>query len=785
MAKLDLLLEAERRGILPEDKKPLLEEARRRGLVPRLEGSTTPATATAVKGEAEPVPAWGTKNPRLYGVYGAAKEVAKETGKLALEGTLMTAGAVGGAAIGNLPGAIAMGGAGYGLARGIERKLAGGDQRVRGEDVLLGAGMTAGGEVIGAGARALGRAVIPSKADFELANWFKQKGIEVLPSATRAEPSKSLGILESLLGFSPFSGDVMVKKAANTLAGLNDVRAQLIERGASTKQIEEVGMRIKQEAKTIIEAHEGVGTARAKKALDDFMSHYPSTTQFSAGSSVKDMLEATRLRASQEVSSRYAQVQTALSGQAGETFPVSDATTALAKRALDEELAKAPSLRNTSIMKVLRDFMPTPAEVNPDLEMLIKGRSKSFLDKNPQLAEMVTGAGAAEPKSFTWTGMDKNRSELLERVRSILTTTKGMPTNESRIYSELADSIDTDMAAAGEQLGGDIKSLIDEARAGSRAYHEVFDKDVLSIMHRKPEQVFNAIRGDVSSYQRIKAAIGPSGIQPMKEWLMGDIIESSIDRNGVVDAARVARRISGIKPEIFNDMFTLSERQTLQSTLKESSLIARKYFGNNKLETVKFLKTITGVSSEKVVDYLFKPNNTQNIKLAQRLFSPERLKEVQEQAISKVLAASSDNNFLPITSARNFKKYEAPLRQLLPASTYKEVKTMVLNSQHLKKIEALAQNASQTGQVFIGYEIAKALQTHPINTARSLGMTWAIAKMYTNETAMTYLKKALIYPANHSQAIANFTRAGQIVMEHNLRTDSDNPTPVVREGAPQ
>ena len=34
MAKLDLLLEAERRGILPEDKKPLLEEARRRGLVP-------------------------------------------------------------------------------------------------------------------------------------------------------------------------------------------------------------------------------------------------------------------------------------------------------------------------------------------------------------------------------------------------------------------------------------------------------------------------------------------------------------------------------------------------------------------------------------------------------------------------------------------------------------------------------------------------------------------------------------------------------------------------------
>jgi hypothetical protein len=34
MADMDLLLEAEKRGILPEDKKPLLQEARKRGLVP-------------------------------------------------------------------------------------------------------------------------------------------------------------------------------------------------------------------------------------------------------------------------------------------------------------------------------------------------------------------------------------------------------------------------------------------------------------------------------------------------------------------------------------------------------------------------------------------------------------------------------------------------------------------------------------------------------------------------------------------------------------------------------
>ncbi len=44
MSDIDLLIEAERRGILPEDKVPLLAEARRRGLVPggKLEGGSEP-----------------------------------------------------------------------------------------------------------------------------------------------------------------------------------------------------------------------------------------------------------------------------------------------------------------------------------------------------------------------------------------------------------------------------------------------------------------------------------------------------------------------------------------------------------------------------------------------------------------------------------------------------------------------------------------------------------------------------------------------------------------------
>ena len=49
MADLSLLLEAEKRGILPSEKQSLLTEARSRGLVPALEAEIAPESATPPK----------------------------------------------------------------------------------------------------------------------------------------------------------------------------------------------------------------------------------------------------------------------------------------------------------------------------------------------------------------------------------------------------------------------------------------------------------------------------------------------------------------------------------------------------------------------------------------------------------------------------------------------------------------------------------------------------------------------------------------------------------------
>jgi len=111
MADLQLLLEAEKRGLLPPEKMSLLNEARTRGLI---EG--TPARANV----GAEVPEWGKENPRLYELAVKARQVAGPTVEAlgAAGGGILggTAGMVAGP-IGAATGAVGGAGLGYGIAK--------------------------------------------------------------------------------------------------------------------------------------------------------------------------------------------------------------------------------------------------------------------------------------------------------------------------------------------------------------------------------------------------------------------------------------------------------------------------------------------------------------------------------------------------------------------------------------------------------------------------------------------------------------------------------------------
>lgn len=167
------------------------------------------------------------------------------------------------------------------------------------------------------------------------------------------------------------------------------------------------------------------------------------------------------------------------------------------------------------------------------------------------------------------------------------------------------------------------------------------------------------------------------------------------------------------------------------------------------------------------MDAIFKEKNSLNIRLAKKLFSEQRLTELSEQALQKVLKVSPDGNMLPVQSAKMVQRFNTPLKELLPRDLYNDLGDFMKIVRNSDKIEKLALNASQTGQVFVGYNIAQQM-TKSIKSAKSviktLGMPWILSKMYVSSTAREYLKKAILHSPNEPASIANFIRAFEIAM---------------------
>lgn len=158
MADLSLLLEAEKRGILPPDRIELLNEARRRGIIDASPSVSTPEIQQPAKVTDAPittVPDWARRNPSLYGLAGAAREV---LAPIAEAGGMVAGGLLGAPAGGPIGGAVGAG-LGYGIGKGAVRMadVALGNEQpesVTGAlskgagDVMTGTAMDAGGRLL-------------------------------------------------------------------------------------------------------------------------------------------------------------------------------------------------------------------------------------------------------------------------------------------------------------------------------------------------------------------------------------------------------------------------------------------------------------------------------------------------------------------------------------------------------------------------------------------------------------------------------------------------------------
>jgi len=679
----------------------------------------------------------------------------------------LTSGAIVGAPLGPVGGVVGAG-LGYAGIKGLYEKgleLAGiykptglKETAIQtGKDVLTGGTYQVGGEIGGKVITKVAEKILSPFGSRILTNEAKElkriyAEFDIKPFPSELIPQqKSLSLLESVLSYRPVSGDVMIKEGTKKLDALNTVREQLIAKGAPNQDIEIVGNLIRREAKDILGKYSQAKGDKLQGMVDDFTQRFGVSSRYETGKKFSEVMGADRISRQEQIKDMYEGITQSLPKKGQDIIELSQETKNIANKLLREETSKLPSLRDHKIIIMLKSVAKEPS--------LPEGVTKEMLQKDPALKVLVE---SKMPK-MTWEGLKNSRSDLLEKVR-LIHRAQGEATKESRVYSTLSDAIDKDMGTYAENIGGDVWSNFLDARKAVKTMHELYDKDLLKIMNKPVEDILGRIvkNGEVTLLQQIKSAAGNAGVEPLRKGFFNEMITQST-KNGVVDPKTLNRLLT--RPGMEE---TISELATPQQVFMLKNIVQRGLFFSNKMKdmkTVEFLETLAGGNNQGIVNHIFMPNNRENLQLAKKLLSPERMKEIESLAIEKVLQMSKAGFYLPVTSAGQFQKYNLPLKELLTPAKYQMLTDFIKMGQNMNRVEALAKNASQTGQVLLGSQIGSSLLKRPDMALKTLGIPYVVSKIYTSDLALKYFTNAIKLPPASDLAISNFIKAWNIAAE--------------------
>ena len=528
---------------------------------------------------------------------------------------------------------------------------------------------------------------------------YAKYGQDPLPSeiiGASGAGSKTLGILESVLGYAPISGDVMLKRTVQRLNFMNDLRTRMIERGGTPRELEQVGRTIRNEVGELFKKYTGLKGDKLQAVANNFLSQLGSDLgRYETGVGFKSLLENKLKSSKATVKSLYEGAARLLGGE-GTMVPVSTQTSSVADKLFQRELKIPSGHKSSKILEKLRPFI-----TEDQLASLDKG-TRTLLESNPTLKEAYFASGGGQQNALTWETAQEVRSRLLKEVGKIYRETGGMGNAESRIYTILADSIDQDMARVAQKQGGAAWKAYSAAKAAAKKQHELFDKDVLGIMNSDAEKIVNRVtkNGEVTLLKQLKAAAGDDALDPIRRTYFRKLVSDATDTNGVIDPAKIQKSLKSLTQETFNELASPQQQETIRGLIKNIGTINKKYGG---MKTMEFLDIVANEPSSRVVKYLVRPENVDHIRLARRILSPTRMREVEQQTLLNVLKQSdATGNYMPVTSAKNFQKYKTVLKEMMGEHRFNNLKEFIDLGTNADKIEKLATNASQTGQVFTG-----------------------------------------------------------------------------------
>lgn len=743
---------------------------------------TEEPTPPAQSSSQQQVPEWATTGgrfgkygPTLYGITGAAKEVSR----FGAETAALVGGGIAGATIGGPVGAVAGAGLAYGGVKSAERVLEGEKATIpealltSGKDILTGAAMEAGGQIIGKGVKAITEKIVrpttKEVSDEVVQNRIKlakEKGIELTPA--EATGSKGLALYESMLDKSPFSTSIVnAFREIKQLQPLIRLREKLIEGGGKPEQVEVLGQKIKDEVNKFLGQYKSMDEAQLNELKDNVLKKIGSTETFETlGKKAQDAIAEKSKVIQKQASELYNKV--------GEMIPEGtsirpESMRSTAESLLASESKKPPSLQNTSVQKILRDLSGSSDEMMQQINQYPEKVRQQIIDK-------LKAEGKGE---FDWKTIQGIRSELNSRIaqadaamKTSQPGTKFQSSPEAGIYKQLRKALDKDIEEFAASQGGDIKESFDMANAFYKEGKLTYNSPVIRrIINSNPEKLVDAVFRPKGGFEldAIKQSIGKAKfdetVKPLvTKRLLGD---------GIFSPKELSAKLKTYGDEVLSKVFNPDEIKMVKDLATDGRIQME-----TNLTGHPFLKTLSNEKPEVVVDSIIgayesalgSKNIFKNISLIRSVVPKETFASLQREMSDRIFKLNQiSGQVQPERLSKTIQKYDKVLKLMYSPEQIKWLKEVSEVGKLMASAERMAANPSGTAQNVVTWGTWGAILNNPIRGAFSgIIAPKVMSKFYLSDKGRKYFIDGMKTPLNSGKSAELYTKIASVLTDNKL-----------------
>lgn len=752
--------------------------------------TSNPKTDKAIISTDEPTPEWAGRNPNLYGLYGAGRELYRTVGKPAIETAGMVGGGIlgaasgfaGGLGLGAIPGGAAGAGLGYAGARNLTGAIDSALGFNRGTDVTLpkvlketakdlALGTVGGGPVAPAKRAAIGSKHITAQVSSDA---LKGTGITLSPAEITG--GKTLAQVESLLEQVPFSSDVIQTwREDKQLKPLMALREKYLQAGLeNTPNGEQLGQEIKAVIEKKIKQFDASKTSTVNSMRD--------TTIGKLGS--KDSIETLSKGAQETISEKSAQAvakKNALYSAVDDVMPQGKLPFTNYQKEAQRHLDEISGLPNAD--KELKNILHWGTDVKQNPEEL--AFLKSIEQYPPQIQKkLMADAGISKVTNVekTWKTMQNHRNQLTDIINgankpTTNTMLHGQMDDVQRRAKLLRDALDSDFDQIAREQGGEV---LDRYKIAQAFYADEYapiwkNKTISSMAHKNPDQVIDIAikKGSTTEVNLIRKAIGDSGFnKTIKPAFTNKILGAG--RDEAFKPANLKKTLNDYGEETLLKIYTKGELETLRGLAETGQLILDKELPNASL-----LKSIASNTPNTVISSIMgavekNPGSEsvlRNVTVLKEYLSPTQLEGLKLEFLERVFHLNRTTRQVEAgTLSWNIERYKPVLEKFLSKDELKGLESIKLIGRVMSKANQMAANPSGTAKNVIAFGASNELIFKPLETllhgkildaagqaavagvSKVLGAK-KLAELYLNPKTRQLITKGMVTPRNTKEGI--------------------------------